>query len=143
MRLTLSVAPPFRLDRTVAVLQRLPGNPVDLWTGDAYVRAFATSAGPVIWRVSDAGAGRLSLALDGPAGHPGPWRATLLPALHAPDVARGRAGLARRPARGAHPSARIAAPTPTKWHAAAATTHRWKISWKPNTAGNGSGRRSA
>jgi DNA-3-methyladenine glycosylase II len=77
MRLTLSVAPPFRLDRTVAVLQRLPGNPVDLWTGDAYVRAFATPAGPVVWRVSDAGAGRLSLALDGPAGGPGPWRATL------------------------------------------------------------------
>jgi DNA-3-methyladenine glycosylase II len=75
VRFSLSVTPPFRLDRTVGVLQRLPSNPVDLWTGDAYVRAFATAAGPVVWRVAEAGAGRLSVQLDGASGDAAPWRA--------------------------------------------------------------------
>jgi DNA-3-methyladenine glycosylase II len=77
VRFSLSATQPFRLDRTVTVLQRLPSNPVDLWTGDAYVRAFATPAGPVVWRVAAAGGGRLSVELDGPAGDAAPWRATL------------------------------------------------------------------
>ena len=30
-----------------------------------------------------------------------------------------------------------------RWHATAATTSRWKTSWKPSVAGQGLGRRSA
>ena len=46
LRFTLAVRTPYRLDRTVAVLQRLPSSPVDRWAGGAYLRAFDGEAGP-------------------------------------------------------------------------------------------------
>jgi DNA-3-methyladenine glycosylase II len=98
--LRLSVDAPFRLDRTVSVLQRLPGNAVDVWIDGGYVRAFDTPEGPVVWRVTqpasppgasargraaqtlrDARANRPTVTLRvGFTGIPGdlePWRARL------------------------------------------------------------------
>jgi DNA-3-methyladenine glycosylase II len=77
MPLHLSVKPPFRLDRTVTVLQRLPGNVVDVLAGGEYLRAFDTPSGPVIWRVRQVGEGRLAVALEGAVADVGPWRARL------------------------------------------------------------------
>jgi DNA-3-methyladenine glycosylase II len=78
---TLTTRAPFRLDRTVAVLQRLPSNPVDVLHAGAYLRAFETSAGPVVWRVQPLRSGpraatvHLRVSLDGPAGDLRRWRA--------------------------------------------------------------------
>jgi DNA-3-methyladenine glycosylase II len=77
-RLTLSTAAPFRLDLTVAVLQRLPGTPVDVWHDGAYWRAFDGPEGPVVWRVTQPGAAPLlRVDLEGVSGPLGPWRARL------------------------------------------------------------------
>jgi DNA-3-methyladenine glycosylase II len=89
------VKPPFRLDRTVTVLQRLPSNAVDVLRGGLYLRAFDTPAGPVIWRVRQRDEDRLAVALEGPAGDPAPWRARLRRMLGldvdlAPFVSRAR-----------------------------------------------------
>jgi DNA-3-methyladenine glycosylase II len=82
VRFTLEVARPFRLDRTVAVLQRLPQAPVDVWAGGAYVRAFDGAGGPAAWRVTQAPAapGRarraavtLEVEVDGPRSPAEPW----------------------------------------------------------------------
>jgi 3-methyladenine DNA glycosylase/8-oxoguanine DNA glycosylase len=83
--LTLTTPAPFRLEHTVALLQRLPNNPVDVLAGGAYVRAFETEAGLVTWRVTQgppaARGGRRAATvcaeLAGPAGDPAPWRARL------------------------------------------------------------------
>jgi DNA-3-methyladenine glycosylase II len=81
-RLTLAVPPPFRLDRTVALLQRLPSNPVDVWSAGAYLRAFDGPAGPVVWRVTQDGARPLlRVELAGAAGPIAPWRRRLRTAL--------------------------------------------------------------
>lgn len=74
---TVPFAAPFRLDLTVAALQRVATNAVDVWTVDRrYVRAFETPAGPVVWEVSqEEGRGSLRLRLHGPAGAFGPWKA--------------------------------------------------------------------
>lgn len=76
-RLTLAVAPPYRLDRTVAVLQRLPAAPVDVWHDGAYWRAFDGPDGPVVQRVVQRGPGLLRVELHGVTGPLGPWRARL------------------------------------------------------------------
>jgi DNA-3-methyladenine glycosylase II len=80
---SLRVNGAFRLDLTVALLQRLPTHPVEVWTADGrYLRVFETPAGPVAWRVSQAPRGsELRIALHGPAGDPGPWRARIRRAL--------------------------------------------------------------
>jgi hypothetical protein len=39
---------PFRLDYTVAALQRVATNAVEAWTDGRYLRAFTTSDGPVV-----------------------------------------------------------------------------------------------
>jgi DNA-3-methyladenine glycosylase II len=86
VRFTLEVTRPFRLDRTVAVLQRLPSAPVDVWAGGAYLRAFETPDGPIVWRVEQESPGsgaarlapaRLTVELDGPTQGAGPWAAQL------------------------------------------------------------------
>jgi 3-methyladenine DNA glycosylase/8-oxoguanine DNA glycosylase len=79
LRFTLRVRAPYRLDRTVSVLQRLPSSPVDVWTGGAYLRAFEGAAGPLAWKVvQDEGSGALRVEVRGEgAGPPGPWRARL------------------------------------------------------------------
>jgi len=47
------VVAPFRLDLTVAVLQRVPTNPVEVWTVDGrYLRAFEAPSGPLVWEVT-------------------------------------------------------------------------------------------
>lgn len=76
---SVPVTPPFRLDLTVAALQRVATNPVEVWTGDGrYLRAFSTPAGPVVWEVSQGEGGRaLRLRLHGRAGGAGPWKALL------------------------------------------------------------------
>jgi 3-methyladenine DNA glycosylase/8-oxoguanine DNA glycosylase len=79
LRFPLTVRPPYRLDRTVTVLQRLPSNPVDVWADGAYLRAFDGATGPVVWRVVQEpwrAALRVELFGDG-AGPVGPWRARL------------------------------------------------------------------
>jgi hypothetical protein len=77
-RLTLATAPPYRLDRTVAVLQRLPASPVDVWHDGAYWRAFDGPRGPVVWRVVQDGASPLlRVELAGDPGPLAPWRARL------------------------------------------------------------------
>ncbi len=70
---------PFRLDYTVAALQRVAANPVEVWTEDGrYLRAFATPEGPVVWEVSEnEGVSSLRLRLHGPSGAAGPWKALL------------------------------------------------------------------
>jgi DNA-3-methyladenine glycosylase II len=76
LRFTLALRPPYRLDRTVSVLQRLPSNPVDVWANGAYLRAFDAGAAPVTWRVAQGGP-LLRVELRGPAGPAPPWRARL------------------------------------------------------------------
>ena len=95
IEISLSVTPPFRLDRTVTVLQRLPSNAVDVFAGGVYLRAFETPAGPVTWRVRQADEGRLAVVLEGAVGDPAPWRARIRRMLGldldlAPFVARAR-----------------------------------------------------
>jgi DNA-3-methyladenine glycosylase II len=76
----LSAVPPFRLDLTVAALQRVPTNPVDVWTEDGrWLRAFATPRGPVVCEVAQ-GVGRpptLQIRLHGPARGKASWRRLL------------------------------------------------------------------
>lgn len=75
-RAILQVRPPFRLDYTVMALRRLPTYPVGtLVEGTRYLRAFATSAGPVVWEVVSKDASHLELRLYGAARDPAPWRA--------------------------------------------------------------------
>jgi DNA-3-methyladenine glycosylase II len=69
----IEVAQPFRLDLTVAALQRLPENPVDVWRQGRYLRAWVTPGGPVIWDVRPEG-NHLRLSLAGPMGRLQPWR---------------------------------------------------------------------
>jgi DNA-3-methyladenine glycosylase II len=61
------VASPFRLDFTVAALQRVPANPVEVWTDDGrYLRAFDAPSGPLVWEVTQgAQHGPLALRLHG------------------------------------------------------------------------------
>ncbi len=108
LRFALPFRPPYRLDRTVSVLQRLPSSPVDVWAGDAYVRAFDTGAGPVAWRVAqDPGRDSLRVELRGPAGAPGPWRARLRRMLGLDVELSGFRAIARRTP-GLAPLARLA-----------------------------------
>jgi DNA-3-methyladenine glycosylase II len=65
LRQRLRVAPPFRLDLTVAALRRLPTNRVDVFDGDRYLRAFATPRGPVVWEVRLGDEEHLEVALHG------------------------------------------------------------------------------
>jgi DNA-3-methyladenine glycosylase II len=61
-----SVAAPYRLDLTVSALRRLSTNLVDVLTADGqYIRAFETSRGPIVARVSQANPGALTVKLDG------------------------------------------------------------------------------
>jgi DNA-3-methyladenine glycosylase II len=117
-RVRVAVREPFRLDLTVAVLQRLPVNPVEVWipgasptppfalsgaqrrrratsTPGRYLRAFSTGRGPVAWIVTPDPSGGLLLEVRGPAGDPAPWIARLRRALGtdvdlAPFYARAR-----------------------------------------------------
>lgn len=78
LRFTLRVRPPYRLDRTVSVLQRLPSSPVDVWAGGAYLRAFDGDGGPVAWRVvQDPSRDVLRVELRGGAGPARDWRLRL------------------------------------------------------------------
>jgi DNA-3-methyladenine glycosylase II len=53
MLTTLQVRTPYRLDFTVTALQRVPGNPVDVFTPDGrYLRAFNDGAAPAVVEVS-------------------------------------------------------------------------------------------
>ncbi len=96
VRSWLAVVPPFRLDVTVGVLQRLPSHPVEVYRDGRYLRAFETERGPVAWIVTHpAGAARLRVELWGDAGEPGPWRRRIARALGtqvdlAPFYARAR-----------------------------------------------------
>ncbi len=78
-RAHVAVVAPFRLDFTVAALQRVPSNPVEVWTCDGrYLRAWDGASGPVVWEVSqDPNRPSLRLRLHGAAREPGPWRALL------------------------------------------------------------------
>ncbi len=69
------VVPPFRLDLTVAALQRVPANPVEVWSRGRYLRAFATPSGPLVWEVTQESApgGPLQVRLHGRGGDLGPW----------------------------------------------------------------------
>lgn len=51
----LDVRAPFHLEATVRVLQRRPLNRVDIWAEDRYVRAIATTDGPVFVEVENRG----------------------------------------------------------------------------------------
>jgi DNA-3-methyladenine glycosylase II len=76
----LSAVPPFRLDLTVAALQRVATNPIDLWTEDGrWLRAFATPRGGVVCEAAQVGGGpMLEIRLHGPAiGDEAPWRSLL------------------------------------------------------------------
>lgn len=74
-RAAVPVRLPFRLDYTVAALQRVATNAVEVWTDDGrYLRAFTTPDGPVVWEVAqDQDRPGLRLRLHGPAGAIGPW----------------------------------------------------------------------
>jgi DNA-3-methyladenine glycosylase II len=62
----LSVAGPFRLDLTVSALRRLSTNIVDVLTSEGqYIRAFATSRGPLVARVAQMNPEALTVTLDG------------------------------------------------------------------------------
>jgi DNA-3-methyladenine glycosylase II len=62
----LSVVAPFRLDITVSALRRLSTNIVDVLTSDGqYIRAFATSRGPVVARVAQVNSEAITVTLDG------------------------------------------------------------------------------
>ena len=79
---SLGVVPPFRLDLTVALLQRLPSNPVEVFHAGRYLRAFETARGPVAWSVTQPpGSERLRVVLHGPCGDPRPWLRRLARAL--------------------------------------------------------------
>ena len=81
-RASLAVVSPFRLDLTVALLQRLPSHPVEVLDSGRYLRAFETARGPVAWSVTQPpGAERLRVALHGPYGDPEPWLRRLARAL--------------------------------------------------------------
>lgn len=96
-RLTLATAPPYRLDRTVSVLQRLPSAPVDVWHEGAYWRAFEGPRGPIVWRVTQDGARpRLRVELTGAGGALAPWRAQLRRMLGLDVDVRPFFALARR-----------------------------------------------
>jgi DNA-3-methyladenine glycosylase II len=84
---TVPVTAPFRLDYTVAALQRVATNPVEVWTEDGhYLRAFSTPKGPVVWEVyGGEGDPSLRLRLHGPSGGAGPWK-TLLRRILGTDV---------------------------------------------------------
>lgn len=73
------LVPPFRLDLTVAALQRVPANPVEVWTPDGrYLRAFDAPSGPVVWEVTqDPHRPLLHLRLHGRSGEPAPWESLL------------------------------------------------------------------
>jgi DNA-3-methyladenine glycosylase II len=73
----LPVRPPFRLALTVAALRRLPANPVDVFTAEGvYLRAFAPAPGPVVWAITQDGAGGdVRMRLYGPVDDPAPWQA--------------------------------------------------------------------
>lgn len=74
----MPVRPPFRLDFTVAALQRVATNAVEVWEDARYLRAFATRDGPVVWEVAQRqGRPALRLRLHGPAGELGPWKVLL------------------------------------------------------------------
>jgi DNA-3-methyladenine glycosylase II len=65
----LSVAAPFRLDLTVSALRRLSTNIVDVLTSEGhYLRAFETSRGVVVARVTQVNPGALIVTLDGDPG---------------------------------------------------------------------------
>jgi DNA-3-methyladenine glycosylase II len=93
-RASVRVAPPFRLDLTVAILRRLATNPVERWDAGRYLRVFDTPAGPAGWLVRQAAPGALAVALHG-AELPG-WRDALCRAL---GLAADVAGFHRRAAR--------------------------------------------
>lgn len=76
LRVSLPCKEPFRLDLTVAALRRLPQNPVDVFDGDRYLRAFHTEAGPVAWEVRQQGA-RLDVSLYGAVDDAAPYEALL------------------------------------------------------------------
>jgi DNA-3-methyladenine glycosylase II len=61
----------------VAALRRLPANPVDVFTAEGvYLRAFATPPGPVVWAITQDGAGGdVRMRLYGPVDDPAPWQA--------------------------------------------------------------------
>lgn len=68
----LPTVAPFHLEATVRVLQRRPANPVEVWEHDRYLRAFATSDGPVVVAVANHGSidvpdVRLAFAAGGPS----------------------------------------------------------------------------
>lgn len=65
VRRRLRVAPPFRLDLTVAALRRVPTNRVDVFDGERYLRAFSTARGPVVWEVRQSDDEHLEVALHG------------------------------------------------------------------------------
>lgn len=82
VRTWIRAVPPFRLDLTVSLLQRLPLHPVEVWSGGRYCRAFETPRGPVAWVVRQrAGSNRLSVELHGPVDDTGSWRARIARAL--------------------------------------------------------------
>lgn len=73
--LVLGTQAPFRLDLTVLVLQRLFGNPIDVWERGRWVRAFETPDGPVACEVTQvARRPEIRAVLTGPAGDLAPWR---------------------------------------------------------------------
>ncbi len=75
----VALVAPFRLDFTVAALQRVSTNPVEVWTADGrYLRAFHGPSGPVVWEVAQ-GPQRpsLRLRLHGGVRETGPWKALL------------------------------------------------------------------
>jgi DNA-3-methyladenine glycosylase II len=78
--LHIPVVAPFRLDLTVAALQRVPLNPVEVWTGEGrYLRAFETPSGPVVWEVTSdtPPRGPVRLRLHGPAHGASRWGSLL------------------------------------------------------------------
>jgi DNA-3-methyladenine glycosylase II len=93
-RAVLALGAPFRLDLTVALLQRLPQHPVEVWDGGRYLRAFETPAGPVAWVVRQPPrSAAVEVELRGPAGDPALWLRRLERALGAgaaPAAARFR-----------------------------------------------------
>ncbi len=81
-RASLAVVPPFRLDLTVALLQRLAYNPVEVFDAGRYLRVFETARGPVAWSVTQPpAAARLRVALHGACGDAKPWLRRLSRAL--------------------------------------------------------------
>ncbi|BDG05758.1 hypothetical protein AMOR_47540 [Anaeromyxobacter oryzae] len=74
----MPLRPPFRLDLTVRLLQRLPAHPVEIRDAGRYVRAFQTPAGAAGWVIREAPeGGALAVDLFGAAGDAGPWVARI------------------------------------------------------------------